>query len=134
MKIKIIFYCLFINLVSIIQANNSGYQEYPDVEVGIESIIQTNEEQYTISIYGINPMHDIAGIQFKFIPSNIFTIESVYGGKTEKNDFEIHFNKNGTVLGFSMVGNTLKKSIITSGPIKNQSVLKLICKCTFTFN
>ena len=69
------------------QADNFEYQEYPDVEVGIESIIQINEEKYTISLYGINPMHDIAGIQFKFIPSDIFTIESVYGGKTENNVF-----------------------------------------------
>jgi len=132
MKTKIILYCIIINLISIILANNLGYQEYPEVEVGIESIMKVNEEKYTLSIYGINPMHDVAGIQFKFIPSNIFTIESIYGGKTEKNDFEIHFNKNGTVLGFSMVGNTLGKSIITSGPTKKQS--NIICFLDVTIN
>tara|TARA_Y100000588_G_C14065218_1_gene843311 strand:+ start:232 stop:750 length:519 start_codon:yes stop_codon:yes gene_type:complete len=121
MKIKIIFSCLIINILSIVCAEDSMYTKYPEVEVGIESITQISKDKYTISIYGINPMHDVAGIQFKFIPTDIFTIKSVYGGKTEKNDFEIHFNKNGTILGFSMVGNTLGKAIITSGPTKNSS-------------
>ena len=87
------------------------------VEVGIESIVKDGED-YIISIYAINPYDPIAGVQFKILPSDLFIIKEVYGGRVEEKGFQIHHNKSGTILGFSMVANTLDKSTIVSGPDK----------------
>ena len=118
-KFKIIFpFILFSSLL---------FSENYKVEVGIESI--TNKDnQYNISVYIINPYDFIAGIQFKIIPSDIFSIEEVYGGKSEEAGFQIHKNKKGTILGFSMIGNTISPSSITTGPgkLKNNIVLNII--------
>ena len=113
--IKIILNVLILSFNFNLLANQIDNFENPKVEVGIESIVKISETNYVISIYAINPYDLIAGVQFKFIPSDLFTIESVYGGRVEEKDFQIHFNKNGTVLGFSMTGNSLEPSKITSG-------------------
>ena len=97
------------------------------VEVGIESITYENGK-YNMSVYIINPYDSIAGIQFKIIPSTIFSIEEIYGGKSERAGFQIHKNKKGTILGFSMTGNTIPPSNIISGPdrLKNNIVLNIV--------
>ena len=97
------------------------------VEVGIESITYENGK-YNMSVYIINPYDSIAGIQFKIIPSTIFSIEEIYGGKSERAGFQIHKNKKGTILGFSMTGNTIPPSNIIAGPdrLKNNIVLNIV--------
>ena len=136
MKFKILRNIILVNLVYILIASNNlignDYIGNPKVEVGIESIKELDDANYVISIYSINPYDIIAGIQFKFIPSDVFTIESIYGGRTEEKDFQIHFNKNGTVLGFSMIGNTLDLSRTTSGP--NKAIDNIICIVNASIN
>ena len=88
------------------------------VEVGIKSIVQVSNDKYIISVYAINPYDPIAGIQFKIQPSDLFEVIEVYGGRSQEKDFEIHFNKTGTILGFSMVANTIDPSNIISGPTR----------------
>ena len=95
------------------------------VEVGITSITKSDNDEYVISVYAINPYNPIAGIQFKIQPSDLFDIVEIYGGKVEEKDFEIHFNKTGTVLGFSMVANTIDISNVVSGPNKLESNILL---------
>ena len=91
------------------------FSEDYKVEVGIESITQDNDK-YNISVYIINPYIPIAGIQFKIIPSDIFSIEEIHGGKAVDAGFQIHKNKKGIILGFSMSGNTIPAAITTAGP------------------
>ena len=81
-----------------------------------------------MSVYIINPYDSIAGIQFKIIPSTIFSIEEIYGGKSERAGFQIHKNKKGTILGFSMTGNAIPPSNIIAGPdrLKNNIVLNIV--------
>ncbi len=96
------------------------------VEVGIESITH-KEDKYNISIYLINPFNPIAGIQFKMNPTDIFIIEDIYGGKSSDAGFQIHKNKKGTILGFSMQGETIAPSVVSTGPdkFKNNIVLNI---------
>ena len=106
-------FCLANNSSSLNQeSNNSSHK----VEVGIESIIQVSKDEYIISVYAINPYDRIAGIQFKIQPEDLFEVIDVYGGRSKDKGFEMHFNKKGTILGFSMVANTIDPSIIVSGP------------------
>ena len=83
------------------------------IEVGIESITK-NGDEYIIAVYAVNPFDEIAGIQFKILDEELFYIDSVYGGKTSDKDFSMHFNKKGTILGFSMVGDTIERTKIVS--------------------
>ena len=94
-----------------------SYDSYK-VELGFSSI-EKQEDHYVFSVYAINPYDDIAGFQFNIAPIGLFIIDSVYGGKAEENNFLFHFNKNNkstksTILGFSMQGNTIKKTTIVS--------------------
>ena len=128
-KLLLVIYCCPIILLAtqneIVSTQYTSYK----VEVGIESISKDGED-YIISIYAINPYDPIAGVQFKIIPEDLFTIKKVYGGRTEENDFQIHHNKTGTILGFSMVANTLDKSIIVSGPDKLKQNIVLNIKAS----
>ena len=127
MKIKLIFTFLLIFFNSILFSYNNSFTSYdtPKVEVGIESIIKLDENHYVISLYSINPFDSIAGIQFQLLPSGLFTIESVFGGRVEEKEFDIHFNKTGTILGFSMVGNSIDPSRTISGP--NKKIDNILC-------
>ena len=123
---KIIF---FFGLITMLIPNNtyanptSSYNQFTEdrsgyrVEVGIESVKKSKDE-CIISVYAINPYDKIAGIQFKIMPPNVFSVEEVYGGRSKEKDFDIHFNETGTILGFSMVANTLDVSTTVSGPNK----------------
>ena len=111
-KIKLIVLFTFINSFIFCQEAESFA-----VEVGIESITH-KEDKYNISIYLINPFNSIAGIQFKMNPSDIFIIEDIYGGKSSEAGFQIHKNKKGTILGFSMKGETIAPSAVSIGPDK----------------
>ena len=110
----IISFILFNSLL--LSAGNQTNDNF-EVQVGIESITYS-DNKYNISVYIINPYDAIAGIQFKVKPSNIFNIEEVYGGRSEDAGFQIHKNKKGTILGFSLQGATIKPSVITTGPKK----------------
>ena len=111
-KIKLIVLFAFINSFIFAQEAESFA-----VEVGIASITY-KEDKYNISIYLINPFNPIAGIQFKMNPSDIFIIEEIYGGKSSEAGFQIHKNKKGTILGFSMKGETIAPSVVSTGPDK----------------
>ena len=113
--------------VSLILFTSFLLSENYKVEVGIESITEKNGK-YNISIYVINPYDPIAGIQFKIIPSTIFSVEEVHGGRSEDAGFQIHKNAKGTILGFSMTGNTIPSSNTISGPnrLKDNVVLNII--------
>ena len=93
--------------------NENILQSSTKVEIGIESILKEGDD-YIISVYAINPFDEIAGIQFKILKEDLFNIESVYGGKTSDKDFSMHFNKKGTILGFSMVGETIERTSTSS--------------------
>ena len=131
-NLKFIFYSFFV--LSFCFSNNNPFLNEESnymlhkVEVGIESIVQTNDNEYIISVYAINPYNPIAGIQFKMQPDNMFEVIDVYGGRTQQKDFETHFNKTGTILGFSMVANTIDPSIIVTGPTKLSSNILLEIK------
>ena len=114
-KLLLVIYCCPIILLATQNEIVSTQYISHKVEVGIESISRDGED-YIISIYAINPYDPIAGVQFKILPEDLFSIKEVYGGRTEENDFQIHHNKTGTILGFSMVANTLNKSVVVSGP------------------
>ena len=119
-----------------VQDNIYGLENYKSytpwnakiIEVGISSITQTTDNEYIISVYAINPYNPIAGIQFKIHPIDIFEVIDVYGGRAQQKDFEIHFNKTGTILGFSMVANTIDPSIIVTGPTRLDSNILLEIK------
>ena len=103
------------------------FSEDYKVEVGIESITQ-NDDKYNISVYIINPYVPIAGIQFKIIPSDIFSIDEIYGGKAVDAGFQIHKNKKGIIfiLGLS-VGGILIHLLATSCITQEINCLKLYC-------
>ena len=107
----------FILLSTLLLSENNQINTNFEVEVGIESITCI-DNKYNISVYIINPYDAIAGIQFKINPSDIFNIEEVYGGRSEDAGFQIHKNKKGTILGFSLKGETIKPSMVTTGPKK----------------
>ena len=105
---------IFKIIVPFILFNSFIFGENYKVEVGIESITRNNGK-YNISVYIINLYVPIAGIQFKIIPSDIFSIEEIYGGKAIDAGFQIHKNKKGIILGFSMSGNTIPPAVTTAG-------------------
>tara|TARA_B100000029_G_scaffold405223_1_gene405505 strand:+ start:344 stop:865 length:522 start_codon:yes stop_codon:yes gene_type:complete len=127
-NLKFIFYVFFVSFC--FSNENPFINVEPDykVEVGIKSIVQADNDEYIISVYAINPYNPIAGVQFKIIPDDIFEVLDVYGGRAEEKDFETHFNKKGTILGFSMVANTIDPSIIVAGPARLESNILLEIK------
>jgi len=121
---RIIFFFVFITMLMSNDAytySSSSFNQFKEdqsgyrVEVGIESV-KKYEDECIISVYAINPYDKIAGIQFKIMPPEVFVIQDVYGGRSKEKDFDIHFNKTGTILGFSMVANTIDISTTVSGP------------------
>ena len=46
----------------------------------------------------------IAGVQIEIIPSGLFNIDSVSGGRCSDADFTLKSNAKGMILGFSMKG------------------------------
>jgi len=93
------------------------------IEVGIESIIK-EEAYYIIGVYAINPFDEIAGIQIQILPEDLFYVETVYGGRTKNKDFSMHFNKKGTILGFSMTGDTIEPTqVVSHTDKKNKNIL-----------
>ena len=79
------------------------------VEVGIESIHEDNSGIQTIKIYMINHQ-PVSGVQFEIQPKGFFEVDSVFGGRCEANNFQLHNNKEGRILGFSMAGNSIPES------------------------
>ena len=90
------------------------------VEVGIASIIETKDNNNVIiDIYAINKM-PIAGIQFEIMPSNLFTIDSISGGRCAQLGFELHSNNKGLLLAFSLRGEEIS---ISKNNIPNRNIL-----------
>ena len=100
-----------------------NYLPAAKIEIGIESIIK-EEEFYIIGVYAINPFDEIAGIQIQISPEDLFYVETVYGGRTKNKDFSMHFNKKGTILGFSMAGETINPSqVVSHTDKKNKNIV-----------
>ena len=100
-----------------------NYLPAAKIEIGIESIVK-EEEFYIIGVYAVNPFDEIAGIQVQIFPEDLFYVETVYGGRTKNKDFSMHFNKKGTILGFSMVGETIEPTqIVSHTDKKNKNIL-----------
>ena len=86
MKIIIIIVSLFF-----ISCNDSGDSTFnldpsKPVEVGIQSIQENNSGTQTIKIYMINHQ-PVRGIQFEIEPKGFFEVDSVFGGRSEANNF-----------------------------------------------
>ena len=116
-----------LGIIGIIYGNELESYQYETykVELGFNSIDKEGD-YYIFSVYAINPYDDIAGFQFNINPTGLFIIDSVYGGRAEENGFVFHYNKNnkntkGTILGFSMQGNTVEKTTIVSHTNKKKN-------------
>ena len=77
------------------------------IEIGVTSI--DNNSNYLLSVYMINHQ-PVSGIQFDLEPQNFFVVDTVYGGRAEKNGFSLHYNKSGRILGFSLSGSVIPES------------------------
>jgi hypothetical protein len=78
------------------------------IEVGITSFKQGGSS-YFFSVYMINHQA-VSGVQLDIQPNNFFIVDEVYGGRAEKNNFALHYNKSGRILGFSMSGGFIPES------------------------
>lgn len=75
----------------------------PDqVQIGIESITGKNNN-VEINVFALNKL-PIAGVQIEIVPSDLFNIDSVAGGRCSDADFTLKSNAKGLMLGFSMKG------------------------------
>ena len=78
----------------------------PDqVQIGIESIIG-KDNNVEINVFALNKL-PIAGVQIEIVPSDLFKIDSVSGGRCSDADFTLKSNAKGMMLGFSMKGNMI---------------------------
>ena len=93
------------------QSSDSAFYLDPSkpVEVGIQSIEENSSGSLSINVYMINHQ-PVSGVQFKIEPNIFFEIDSVSGGRCEANNFQLHSNKKGTILGFSITGNSIPES------------------------
>ena len=89
-------------------SNHNLVMEKAHAEVGIHSIIEDGDN-VIINIYSINAI-PIAGVQFEIMPNDLFTIDSISGGKCKKLGFNMHHNNVGMLLAFSMSGKSIPKS------------------------
>ncbi len=108
-------YLVFLNfsvylflICSFIEAQNLA-KEKVFVEVGIASI-KENDNNVIIDIYAINEV-PIAGVQFEIEPNDLFIIDSISGGRCAELGFQLHSNNKGVLLGFSMKGTEIPKSV-----------------------
>ena len=107
---KIIITILSIFFISCNQSNDATFNLDPSkpVEVGIESIYRDNDF-HTINVYMINHQ-PVSGVQFKIEPDTYFEVDSVFGGRCQTHDFQLHSNSKGTILGFSISGKSIPES------------------------
>ena len=103
--LTIIFFC------SCGGSNESTFKLDPSmpVEIGIESLKKNSEGVDVMNVYMINHQ-PVSGIQFEIEPKGFFEVDSVYGGRSEINNFQLHNNKTGRILGFSMSGKSIPES------------------------
>ena len=78
------------------------------IEIGVTSFRQDGES-YLFSVYMINHQA-VSGIQLDIQPDDILIIDQVHGGRAESNNFALHYNKSGRILGFSMSGGFIPES------------------------
>ena len=110
MKILITILSIFL-VFSCDDSSDSGFDLDPSkaVEVGIVSIEENTPGKHIIQVYMINHQ-PVSGVQFKIDPNTFFDIENVFGGRCEANNFQLHNNKKGTILGFSISGDSIPES------------------------
>ena len=104
-----IYFCFFLLLLFSALIPQNLVKEKIPVEVGIASI-EENNDNVIINIYAINDV-PIAGVQFEIEPNDIFSIDSIAGGRCTDLGFQLHSNNKGVLLGFSMTGKEISKSI-----------------------
>ena len=104
-----ILYLFFISSCN--QSGNSDFNLDPSkpVEIGIESIEENKSGIKTINVYMINHQ-PVSGVQFKIEPDTFFDVDSVFGGRCQANEFQLHSNNKGTILGFSLAGGSIPES------------------------
>ena len=78
------------------------------IEIGVTSFKQDGDS-YLFSVYMINHQA-VSGIQIDIHSDNIFIVNEVSGGRAESNNFALHYNKSGRILGFSMSGGFIPES------------------------
>ena len=105
-------------------SNDSTFNLEPSkpVEIGVESIDKDDAGVETMKIYMINHQ-PVSGVQFEIEPKGFFEVDSVFGGRSEKNNFQLHHNKAGKILGFSMIGKSIPESISSK---KEDNILFLV--------
>ena len=104
-----IFICLL--AYSCNSASDAPFTLNPNApaEIGIESMTKNANNKMIINVYMINH-RPVSGIQFEITPNHFFKVDSVFGGRSQENDFALYSNKKGRVLGFSMKGNHIPES------------------------
>ena len=108
---RFILFSTILFLVYSCNNNQSSFTLDPSkpVEIGIESITNTDKENVKIDIYMINH-NPVAGVQFEIFPNFFFEVDTVLGGRCEENNFSLNSNKQGKILGFSMTGISIPES------------------------
>ena len=107
-------FILFITILFLVYSCNNNQSSFTldsskPVEIGIESITNIDKENVKIDIYMINH-NPVAGVQFEIVPNFFFEVDTVLGGRCEKNNFSLNSNKQGKILGFSMTGISIPES------------------------
>ena len=89
------------------------------IEIGIESINSDDSDYYTINVYMINHQ-PVRGVQIEISPNSFFEVDSAYGGRSKKNNFELPHNKEGVILCYSLSGSSIPES---SNSTKEKNIL-----------
>ena len=110
---KIILICTFCLLYSNIDQSSNDFDQQNNLSSSI--ISGWNKGAFWLGIH-CNNIVPIAGFQFE-LPDNLQLL-NVEGGSSKEAGFQLHHNKKGLILGFSMQGNKIPIS-------SNQMLLKL---------
>jgi len=132
--IKHIFFILvFVLVYSCSKDTKTTFELDPSkpVEVGIESITDSDGDNVKIDIYMINHS-PVAGIQFEINPNTFFEVDTVFGGRCESYGFSLRSNKQGRVLGFSMKGDYIPES--KSGDKTDNVLFSILAKSIKTLD
>ena len=115
---KITLICIFCLLYSNTEQISNNFDKQNSLSSSI--ISGWNKGAFWLGIY-CNNIAPIAGFQFE-LPDNLQLL-SVEGGSSKEAGFQLHHNKKGLILGFSMQGNKIPIS-------SNQMLLKLQVRVT----
>ena len=109
---------------------NSKFNDYDGSELNKRNILSGTildfDENYSfwLAVHCHN-IDSIAGFQFE-LPSDLELID-ILGSRSEDAGFQLHYNDNGLILGFSMSGETIPQ-LITDNDKQNSTIFKLHLK------